>query len=313
MERLLRRLLNSQEEVTMQVTLSRQTEPALAFHLIKFAFLFFNKEVGELTTEEYADTYLQACHEMILHEKILFSEAACGLVIPKGTVQATLDTIQAEFGGEEIFSGHLKKNNLQADDYLLALHNDLKVEAVLARVAFQAEPVSRQEVKDFYHGHPDSFYFPEQRSARHILVCTEDNDSGLPEDALLYRALSLQSRLQREPQRFNQEARLHSDAPSACNGGDLGWISPGELCDALDHALFHLTAGEISPIIQTAQGFHLLYCEAINPGRRLNRQEAYQYIHQLLTRENRISACRTWLKSLFYNLKEKKPTHAERR
>ena len=297
----------------MQYILSRQTEPALIFHLIKFAVLLFNKDVSELTTEEYAEAYLEACQELLLHEKILFSEAACGLVIPRQTVQATFDSLQAESGGEEIFSGHLFKNNLRTDDYLLALHNDLKVAAILARVAFQAEPVSHQEIKDYYRSHQDSFYFPEQRSARHILLCTENNDSALPADALLHRALALHSRLQHDPRRFSREARLHSDAASAGNGGDLGWISPGQLCDALDHVLFNLTAGEVSPIIRTAEGFHLLCCEAIQPGRRFHRQEAYHHIHQLLTREKRISACKTWLKTLFHNLKEKKPTHAENR
>ncbi|MBW6520468.1 MAG: peptidylprolyl isomerase [Desulfoarculaceae bacterium] len=283
----------------MRFLLSRQVEPALAFHLMKFAFQVFEKEVVELTIEEYAEIYLQACHEMILHEKILLSEAACGVVIPKRVIQATLETLQAEYGGEEIFAYHLQKNNLQAHDYLAALGNDLKVEAILTRVAFQAEPVSTQEIQDYYHHHQDSFCFPEQRRTRHILLYTEDKELDLPKDTLLCRALSLHSRLQRDPQRFSQEARLYSDATSARDGGNLGLISPGDLCDVLEQALFNLAPGEISPIIQTAQGFHLLFCETIHPGHRLNRQEAYQHIHRLLTREKGVTACKTWLKSLF--------------
>ena len=203
-----------QEEVAMRFILSTQIEPALAFHLMKFAFQVLKKEVVELTMEEYTEIYLQACHEMILHEKILLSEAACGVVVPKKTVQATCSILETEYGGRENFFRHLEKNNLQPDDYLTALDNDLKVEAILARVAFQAEPVSAQEVHDYYHSHQDSFCLPEQRSARHPL-----------------------------------------------------------------------------------------FREAIHPGARLHRQEACQQIHQTLTREKRITACRTWLKSLFHNLR----------
>lgn len=291
----------------MQFILSRQIKPALAFHLMKFAFQIFEKKVTELTMEEYAEAYLQACYERDLHERILLSEAACGVVIPKKVLQASYSILQAEHGGRENFFHHLQKNNLLADDYLTALDNDLKVEAILARVAFHAEPVSAQEVYDYYHRQQGSFCSPEQRRARHILICTENNYSHLPKDTLQRRALSLHARLQsalpvkenERTQAFIQEALLHSDSTTACDGGDLGRIRPGELCDVLDRALFNLAVGEISPIIETVQGFHVLFCEAILPGARLNFQGACPQIHKILTREKRITACKIWLKSLF--------------
>ena len=289
----------------MQSRISRQIEPALAFHLIKFAFQIFEKRVAELTVKEYGEAYQQACLELTLHEKILLSEAACGVVIPDTMIQRTLSILQAENGGEEKFFFHLHANNLQPDDYLTALGNDLKVEAILARVAFHAEPVSDQEIQDYYGSHHDSFCFPEQRSARHILISTENKYSHLPKDALLRRTLSLHSRLQRAPPTFIQEAQLHSDCITAFDGGDLGRVSPGELCVALDHALFQLGIGEISPIIQTAQGFHILFCEAIHPGQHLNLQEAFHQIQQILTTKKRIRTCKSWIKSLFSDLKER--------
>jgi peptidyl-prolyl cis-trans isomerase C len=290
-----------QEEVTMQFILSKQIEPTLAFHLMKFAFQVFEKEVVELTPEEYAEAYQQAYHEITLHEQILLSEAACGVVIPDKLIQATFHAIQTKHGGEEKFSLHLQKNNLRPDEFRAALDNDLKIEAILTRVAYHhAKPVSRQEIQHYYDSHQDSFCFPEQRSARHILISTENRSSHLSQDALLRRTIYIHCRLQGNPQRFIQEAQLHSDCITASNGGDLGRISPGELCSTLDHALFQLAAGEISPIIRTTQGFHILFCEAIHPGQRLNFEEAAHQIHQILTREARIDACRTWLKALFH-------------
>ncbi|MCX5869428.1 MAG: peptidylprolyl isomerase [Deltaproteobacteria bacterium] len=318
----------------MQFILSKQIEPTLAFHLMKFAFQAFEKEVIELTPEEYAEAYQQAYHQITLHEQILLSEAACGVVIPDKLIQTIFRSIQTEHGGEENFFLHLQKNNLRPDEFFTVLGNDLKVETILARVAYYAPPVSHQEIQDYYNSHQGSFFFPEQRSARHILISTENRYSHLPKDALLYRTMRIHSRLQNKqkgmddqasepearlrvplppkiveerPQSFIREAQLHSDCTTASDGGDLGRISPGELCPTLDHALFQLAAGEISPIIQTTQGFHILFCEAIHPGQRLNFQEAAPQIHQILTREARIDACRIWLRSLFpintHNLK----------
>ncbi len=287
----------------MQSRIPRQIEPNLAFTLMKFALQVFEKRVVELTMEEYAEAYLQACHEMSLQEKILLSEAACGVIIPSKTIQATFNSRMAEHGDEENFFHHLQSNNLQADDYLTALRNDLTVEAILARVAFHADPVSHQELEQYYNNHLDLFYFPEQRSTRHILISSKNTYSHRLQNSLRQQIRDLHSRLQRYPQSFNLEAQIHSDCTTAIDGGDLGRISPGELCATLDHALFQLGTGEISQIIQTAQGFHILFCEAIHPGQRLTFQQASQQIQQILTREKRITACRTWIKSLFHNLK----------
>ena len=310
----------------MQFILSRQIEPTLAFHLMKFAFQVFEKEVVELTPEEYAEVYQQAYHEITLHEQILLSEAACGVVIPDKLIQTIFHSIQTEHGGKEEFFLHLQKSNLRSDEFFTVLGNDLKIEAILARVAYYAQPVSHQEIQDYYNSHQGSLCFPEQRSARHILISTENRYSHLPKNALLNRTMHIHSRLQNKPQgmddqisepearlrmpltpkmieersqSFIREAQLHSDCTTASDGGDLGRISPGELCRTLGQALFQLAAGDISPIIQTTQGFYILFCEAIHPGQRLNFQEAAPQIHQILTRETRIDTCRTWLRSLF--------------
>ncbi len=287
----------------MQSRISKQIEPALAFHLMKFAFQVFEKEIVELTAEEYAEAYQQAYHEITLHEQILRSDAACGVIIPGKTLQAAIASLQAEHGGEEHFLHHLHTNNLFLPEFLAALQDDLKVEAILARVAFYAEPVSPQEILDYYHAHQNSFCFPEQRNTRHILISTENSYSHLPKDSYRQRAKRIHARLQNDPQGFSHEAQLYSDCTTASDGGDLGMISRGELCPALDQALFQLAAGEVSPIIETTKGFHILLCEAIHPGQRLNFQEVSHHINQILARKNRIDACKTWLKSLFYNLK----------
>ncbi|MDD3815539.1 MAG: peptidylprolyl isomerase [Desulfocapsaceae bacterium] len=287
----------------MQSRTHRQIEPSLTFTLMKFALQVFEKKVVELTVEEYAEAYLQACHEMSLQEKILLSEAACGVIIPQKTIMATLSTLLAEHGDPEDFFHYLQKNNLQLDDYLIALRNDLTVETILARIAFHAEPVSLQELENYYDDHLDSFYSPERRSSRHIFISTESTYSDRKVDALRRRIRVLHSRLQDDPQSFSREAQLHSDCTTASDGGDLGRVGPGELCATLDHALFRLATGEISPIIRTAQGFHILFCEAIHPRQRLTFQEASPQIQQILTKEKKITACRTWIKSLLYNLK----------
>jgi len=285
-----------QGENIMQIKISREFEPALAFNLVKFSLQIYAKELNELTIEEYLEVYLQASNELILYQKILQSEAACGVVIPQALIHKAYDRFQEEHGGEEYFPRHLQKNKLKSVDYLTSLGNTLKVEAVLARVAFHAGPVGQGEIEAYYKSHQSAFALSEQRSARHILFSTEHCCSHLSEDALPRRISSLHARLQRNPQTFSQEALRHSDCVTASCGGYLGRVSPGELCGALDQALFQLAAGEISPVIQTVQGFHILYCEAVHA---TGIAEVHGRIRQILTQKKRTLACRAWLMDLF--------------
>ena len=52
--------------------------------------------------------------------------------------------------------------------------------------------------------------------------------------------------------------RGYSDAPLKDDGGDLGWMAPGQMADVLDKAAFDLDAGAVSTVIETPVGFHVL-------------------------------------------------------
>jgi nitrogen fixation protein NifM len=301
MEKVRARLFDTDQrgEDIMQIKISRQLDPALAFNLVKFSLQIFEKELNELTAEEYLEAYLQASNELIFHQIVFQSKAACGVVVPEPLIRKAYDRFRAAHGGDQYFPCHLQKNHLKPADYLTSLGNELKVEAVLARVAFHAETVSQEEIDAYYLSHQGAFSLSEQRSVRYILISTGQCCSYLSGNVIPQRISSLHARLRLNPQTFSQEASRHSDCATASCGGYLGRVSPGELCAALDQALFQLAAGEISPVIRTSQGFHILYCEAVHATERAGIAEAHGRIRRILTQKKRTRACRAWLMGLF--------------
>jgi peptidyl-prolyl cis-trans isomerase C len=220
-------------------------------------------------------------------------------VVPQALIRKAYDRFRAAHGGESSFPRHLQKNHLKPADYLASLGDELKVEAVLARVAFHAEPVTQEEIDAYYFSHQGAFSLSEQRSVRYILISTAHCCAHLPGDVIPPRVSSLHARLRRNPQTFSQEALRHSDCATASCGGYLGRVSPGELCGALDQALFQLAAGDISPVIRTSQGFHILYCEAVHATELAGIAQAHGRIRRILTQKKRTQACRAWLMALF--------------
>ena len=93
-----------------------------------------------------------------------------------------------------------------------------------------------------------------QTHVRHILIKTGENVS---EDDARKELLSIRDKIEKGAD-FAQEAKLHSDDPSASDGGDIGWVSPGDTVPEFQKAMDALKPGEISEPVHTPFGWHLI-------------------------------------------------------
>ncbi|MBU1232901.1 MAG: peptidylprolyl isomerase [Proteobacteria bacterium] len=275
----------------------KRIDPTLSFHLMKFAILDYQKSSSELTENEYRRTYQLACEEMLLHQLILSSEEACCVVVPDPVLQRALLTIISEYPDEMDFRTSLQENGLRFTEYLTALCNDLRVEAVLTQVASTVQSVDPFEILHYFRSHQESFMHPEQRSADHILIFSDPSSETLTNQAM-EQATAIRRSLCRNPEVFSSVAKRYSRCSSGTNGGDLGTIKAGELCEELDRVLFTLNAGEISPVIESSAGFHLLYCRKIHHAKRMSFSEASSRIFSILLKKKQLAACRAWLQAL---------------
>jgi peptidyl-prolyl cis-trans isomerase C len=87
-------------------------------------------------------------------------------------------------------------------------------------------------------------------------------------------------------------------------GGKLGDVKPGQLYQELDSVLFRMQEGEISEIVETELGLHILYCEKIKPAKRMPLSKAYPRIREHLQERQRRNCQKSYLAKL------QKLTHA---
>jgi peptidyl-prolyl cis-trans isomerase D len=73
---------------------------------------------------------------------------------------------------------------------------------------------------------------------------------------------------------FAAAAKKYSEDPSAAQGGELGWISPGQLLPALDQAVFALKKGEMSGILESPLGYHIFKAEDVKQEKTTALKEA---------------------------------------
>ena len=122
--------------------------------------------------------------------------------------------------------------------------------------------VDEEKIAQMYDVYKQTLLAKEERKARHILIQTGSSEEKSKE-TLMPKIDKLQQRLN-EGESFEALAREYSDDPgSAKEGGDLGWVAVGDMVKPFEDALFSLNKGEVSGIVETQFGLHLVKLEDI--------------------------------------------------
>lgn len=207
--------------------------------------------------------------------------------------------------GEEEAENYLKENSTDFIEparikvfYVHADFNDFK----------KIVRVTEKDIKEFYDKNPDRFTAPASVRARHILVRPDPKnpDKGAAKAAALKKAEALLQRI-REGEDFKRLAGKYSEDPgSGKKGGDLGWFPRGVMLKGFEEAAFSLKKGEVSGVVETVFGFHIIKVEEKRgPVKRLMREVRGVIVEALRSARSREEAYRA-IKDLHKPLEEAK-------
>lgn len=269
-----------------------------SYYLLRAALALFQTPPAALPPEQLAKASAQARKECELEERVLQSPEAAGVPVTERQINDAVQQIRGRFDGEQGFIGELERNNLDLQALRSALMRQCKVENVLESIASKANPVSDVEIDIYYHMHPEKFRRPEQRSARHILITINEEFPENTRENALRRITEIAEKLKRKPHKFAELAMKHSECPTALQGGELGTFIRGQLFPEIDEALFKLKEDQISDIVETEVGFHIVQCVKIDPAESLSLKKARPKIRQLMQERSRRNCQRAWLANL---------------
>jgi peptidyl-prolyl cis-trans isomerase D len=124
--------------------------------------------------------------------------------------------------------------------------------------------VTDAQVQDYYNAHKDEYRTPERVRARHILLSTANKPKDeVPKIKAQAEALLKQIKAGGD---FAELAKKNSQDPSsAVKGGDLGWVSRGQMVKPFEDAVFTLKPNEISNVVTTEYGFHIIQVQETQP------------------------------------------------
>jgi len=269
-----------------------------AYNVLRAALALFKKAPSELADVELTQAQRQAANEYKIETMVLNSKEASAVVITDKEVQRAYGEIQGRYDDEAVFLSELYKNQLDEDALRAALYRQCKVNTVLDLIGSRAPDASEIEIGIYYHLHPEQFHKPELREAWHIYISINPEYPENTRDMAKARIEALRVKLQKKPHKFADLALKHSECPTALQGGVLGRVPRGKLYPELDAVLFKLKAGEISDVVESEIGFHLVLCKEIQKPETLSLQKATPKIRQLMKERSRRTCQRAWLASL---------------
>jgi peptidyl-prolyl cis-trans isomerase D len=173
------------------------------------------------------------------------------------------------------------KNYYDQNSSEFQAHEQAKVEYVKfsADDLIKKVKVSDEDVRNYYDGHKNEFGTPEERRAAHILIAVKASAPQAEQDMARAKAEQVLQQARKNPAKFADLARKYSQDPgSAANGGDLGYFGRGGMVKPFDDAVFSMKAGEISGLVKSDFGFHIIKLLTIKPARVLSFEEARQGI-----------------------------------
>ncbi|MBA3014259.1 MAG: SurA N-terminal domain-containing protein [Proteobacteria bacterium] len=162
----------------------------------------------------------------------------------------------------------------------------VKIKYILFPVADFKESAapSDDQIAQFYQANSDRYSIPERRRARHILIKTNTTDPAETKEAARKRIDDVAAKL-KAGESFADLAKKYSEDGTAAQGGDLGLFGRGQMVKPFEDAVYALKEGQVSEVVETNFGLHLIKMETIEPEKRQTLEEVKSAITEQLAGE----------------------------
>lgn len=226
----------------------------------------------------------EAMELLIEQELIVQAAEAQGIEVLPGEVEAALTEVSGPFNNPDEFRRRLETEGYSEGSYRKHLQRMIAASKYLDGIRADAMIVSDEELEAYYRDNEYRLTLPEQVRVRHILLSWKP--LGKPDDraALREQMLPILEKA-RAGEDFAELARKYSEDSTRVDGGDVGLFHRGQMLPTFEAVAFSLQPGQISEIIETPYGVHILRLEESKPSRLLPLEEVREQLRDHIRKE----------------------------
>jgi peptidyl-prolyl cis-trans isomerase C len=206
---------------------------------------------------ERDNVYRRLLDELIDMRLVAHEGQARKVAVTDADVDAQIAQITKQFPTEDEFKKALASRSMTLEQLKSDTRTQMLINKTLEAEILPKVAVQPAELEAFYKEHPDQFQKPERVRASHILIATNTTMTDAQKAEAKSQAAAVLKRA-KSGEDFGALAKEFSKDSSAQNGGDLNFFPKGQMVPAFDAVAFTLKTGEISDIVETQFGYHII-------------------------------------------------------
>ncbi len=211
-------------------------------------------KVGGVTNEQIKNRVLD---EMINRELIYQESQRLQVSVDEKAIDKQMEQVVASFAGRQEYEQALEKGGISEQALRAQIGKGMLIDKYIEKEFVEKVEISDEETRTYYDQNPQFFKQPEQVRARHILIKMDKGADAAEKEEAGKKIAAIRERLEKG-EAFEDLAKEASACPSGKNGGDLGYFGRGKMLKAFEDAAFALQPGEMSDVVETEYGLHII-------------------------------------------------------
>jgi peptidyl-prolyl cis-trans isomerase C len=251
--------------------------------------------VGNQIPAERRSEIYRGILDQLVEMRLLEQEAAArNIKATDAEVAAGIEEMKKQAPNAEAFTKALASRKMTEADLRNEARQRLAVDKLLTTEVEPKAAVTEADIADFYKKNPQFFMQPEAVRASHILLKADTPEAKAAAKA---KAQDLLTQIKGGAD-FAALAKQHSNDGSAQAGGDLGFFPRGQMVKPFEDAAFALKAGEVSPIVESEFGYHIIKSSERRDARTVPLAEVSDRIAQALRQQKQQQLAQEYVQSL---------------
>lgn len=194
---------------------------------------------------------------LINRELLLQQSKAKGITTNESDIDNSIDQIKRRLEAGQSFESLMEEMGITMETMRTQVGQASAIQKLLEVEVYPQAIVSEKDSRIFFENNPQYFKKPEEVKASHILIQVAPDASDEEKLAAREKIEDIQKKIAAGDD-FANLARQYSEGPSSTNGGDLGYFDRKKMVKPFSDAAFELKPGQVSNIVETRFGFHLI-------------------------------------------------------
>ena len=231
--------------------------------------------------------------EQLVNSKLTISIAKKdNIKVDEEEIAERTDKIKSYYGSEEVFLKALNEKGTNLTEFEQEMRDQMLAQKLVEQEVSPRIVIPPAEIRELYDKNTDKLMAPETRKVRGIMVRKGEGDA----EAASREKMEIIIGELKGGKDFSAVAVERSEGPYAPKGGEMGYVTRGQLIKELDDAVFTTGEGKNSDVVESSVGYHVFLVEEIQTERQLEFSEVSEFLREQLYMRKFQEELLAWLK-----------------